>query len=158
MIPLNFYRDDDYVYYNNPNGITKKMTIADFEAVFDADSSELPSYTSSDGGKVLTVNSGGTGLEWGEVSGDIQIRFTDNISETTTIIPISYNEIKNAVLSGKAVRLVQPYEEDDSEYYTVYTLSSFENDSGTYYAYFIYGSNLATILSDDPDADMHGEG
>lgn len=33
MIPLNFYRDDEYVYYNNPNGITKKMTIADFEAM-----------------------------------------------------------------------------------------------------------------------------
>ena len=33
MIPLNFYRDDEYVYYNKPNGITKKMTIADFESV-----------------------------------------------------------------------------------------------------------------------------
>lgn len=32
MIPLNFYRDDEYVYYNNPNGITKKMSIADFES------------------------------------------------------------------------------------------------------------------------------
>ena len=71
MIPLKFYRDDEYVYYNNPNGITKKMTIADFEAVFNADASELPTYTSSDGGKVLTVNSGGTGLEWSEESSDI---------------------------------------------------------------------------------------
>ena len=69
MIPLNFYRDDNYVYYNNPNGITKKMTISDFEAVFNADASELPTYNSSDGGKVLAVNSGGTGLEWSESGG-----------------------------------------------------------------------------------------
>lgn len=33
MIPINFYRDDEYVYYNNPNGITRKMSIADFESV-----------------------------------------------------------------------------------------------------------------------------
>ena len=93
MIPLKFYRDDNYVYYNNPNGITKKMTIADFESLMSNESelpaytssnngevlsvdsdgdlewaslppAELPAYTSSDGGKVLAVNSGGTGLEW----------------------------------------------------------------------------------------------
>lgn len=95
MIPLNFYRDDDYVYYNNPNGITKKMTIADFESMMSNESElpeyssssqgkvlsvdsdgdlewaslppdELPAYSSSDGGKVLAVNSGGTGVEWDE--------------------------------------------------------------------------------------------
>ena len=38
MIPLNFYRDDEYVYYNNPNGITKKVTIADFESVMNGGS------------------------------------------------------------------------------------------------------------------------
>lgn len=95
MIPLNFYRDDEYVYYNNPNGITKKMTIADFESMMSNESelpeysssnqgevlsvdsdgyldwtslppAELPVYTSSDGGKVLAVNSVGTGVEWDE--------------------------------------------------------------------------------------------
>lgn len=33
MIEIKFYRDDEYVYYNNPNGITRKMTIAEFEAL-----------------------------------------------------------------------------------------------------------------------------
>lgn len=158
MIPLKFYRDDDYVYYNNPNGITKKMAIADFESIFDVDASELPAYTSSDAGKVLTVNSGGTGLEWGEVGGDLQISFTGDISEASTSINISYNEIKNAVLSGKAVRLVQPPEAEGSEFYSVYTLATFEEDDGTYYATFTCGSNVATLTSDDPDADMNGGG
>lgn len=95
MIEMKFYRDDEYVYYNNPNGITKKMTIADFESMMSGESelpeyssssqgkvlsvdsdgdlewaslppAELPAYTSSDGGKVLSVNSGGTGVEWDE--------------------------------------------------------------------------------------------
>lgn len=37
-------------------------SIAKWEAV----SSDLPTYTSADNGKVLTVNSGGTGVEWAE--------------------------------------------------------------------------------------------
>lgn len=129
MIPLNFYRDDNYVYYNNPNGITKKMSIADFESAM----------------------SGGGG-------GDLQISFTGDISEQSTIINISYNGIKNAVLSGKAVRLVQPYEGEGSAFYSVYTLITFENDDGSYYATFTCGSTDYTITSDDPDADMNGGG
>lgn len=90
MIPLNFYRDNEYVYYNNPNGITKKMTISDFEAMM-SDESELPAYTSSDGGKVLTVNSGGTGLEWGEVSGgnDFRVHITTSGDTMTSASPFS---------------------------------------------------------------------
>lgn len=30
MIPMTFYRDDEFVYVNNPDGITKKVPIADF--------------------------------------------------------------------------------------------------------------------------------
>lgn len=58
MISLNFYRDDEYVYYNNPNGITKKMAIAEFEAIMSGDS-VLPEYSSSSQGKVLSVDSDG---------------------------------------------------------------------------------------------------
>lgn len=49
MIPLNFYRDDNYVYYNNPNGITKKMTIADFEALMSGEGGGggVPVYSDS---------------------------------------------------------------------------------------------------------------
>ena len=88
MIPLKFYRDDEYVYINNPNGVTKKMTIAEFEDAFEADTSELPSYTSSDAGKVLAVNSGGTGLEWAESSGgslEFVGTLTYNPSQSSTV-------------------------------------------------------------------------
>lgn len=33
MVPLNFFRDKTHVYVNNPDGTTKKMSIADFEAM-----------------------------------------------------------------------------------------------------------------------------
>lgn len=56
MIPLNFYRDDEYVYYNNPNGITKKITIADFEAVMNGnggDNTKLLTFSYS--GETVTM-------------------------------------------------------------------------------------------------------
>lgn len=64
MIPLNFYRDDNYVYYNNPNGITKKMTIADFEAMMSGEGgSDIPEHSSSNQGEVLSVDANGD-LVW----------------------------------------------------------------------------------------------
>lgn len=33
MIKVTFYRDGEYVYINNPDGTTKRMTIADFESM-----------------------------------------------------------------------------------------------------------------------------
>lgn len=68
MIPLKFYRDDNYVYYNNPNGITKKMSIADFESIMNRES-ELPEYSSASQGKVLSVDSDGD-LEWASLPPD----------------------------------------------------------------------------------------
>lgn len=114
MIPLNFYRDDDYVYYNNPNGITKKMTIAEFESMMSNESelpeysssnqgevlsvdsngdldwaslppAELPSYTSSDGGKILTVTSGGTGVEWDEPQSDVPTYTSSDAGKVLTV-------------------------------------------------------------------------
>ena len=52
MIELKFYRDDEYVYINNPDGTTRKVAIEDFEGAFDVDTSELPAYTSSDKGVI----------------------------------------------------------------------------------------------------------
>lgn len=64
MIPLKFYRDDNYVYYNNPNGITKKMTIAEFEAMMSGEGgSDIPEHSSSNQGEVLSVDANGD-LEW----------------------------------------------------------------------------------------------
>lgn len=33
MIEMKYYRDNEYVYINNTDGITKKISIADFEGV-----------------------------------------------------------------------------------------------------------------------------
>lgn len=81
MIPLNFYRDDNYVYYNNPNGITKKMTIAEFEAVM-----------SGDGG-------GGSG-------GATVVNFVqDPDSPSTVKTDKTFAEIRTAMQSGYVVAI-----------------------------------------------------
>lgn len=80
MIELKFYRDGEYVYINNPDGTTKRVAIEDFEDMFDVDTAELPAYTSSDAGKVLAVNSNGTGLEWDESGGGIDFSNPEYIS------------------------------------------------------------------------------
>lgn len=106
MITLKFYRDDEYVYINNPNGTTKQMSIEDFFSVFDVDTSVLPAYTLSDAGKILTVNNAGTGLEWGESGGvDYLYPVTITYDETTDSFTLdkTYNEILGAFNAGKYV-------------------------------------------------------
>lgn len=63
MIPLRFYRDDKNVYYNNPDGTTKSMTIQEFEEHFSGGSGGLPEYDSGNAGEVLSVDAGGN-LTW----------------------------------------------------------------------------------------------
>lgn len=63
MIPLRFYRDDKNVYYNNPDGTTKSMTIQEFEEHFSGGSGGLPEYDSGNAGEVLSVDAGGD-LTW----------------------------------------------------------------------------------------------
>lgn len=106
MIPLNFYRDDEYVYINNPDGTTKRVPIEDFENTFNADTAELPAYTSSDAGKVLTVNSGGTGVEWGEIASIdylYPVTVTYNSETDSYTLDKTYNEILGALNAGKYV-------------------------------------------------------
>ena len=106
MIKMTFYRDDEYVYINNPDGTTKKMSIADFESVFGADTSELPAYTSADSGKVLTVNNDGTGLEWGEIASIdylYPVTVTYNSETDSYTLDKTYNEILGALNDGKYV-------------------------------------------------------
>ena len=100
MIELKFYRDDEYVYINNPDGTTKRVAIEDFEAMFDVDTSELPAYTSSDAGKVLVVNNDGTGLEWGE-SGIEHKTITATLANNFTALANSNNFILADMLSFK---------------------------------------------------------
>lgn len=77
MIPLNFYRDDEYVYYNNPNGITKKMTIADFESVM------------SGGGYDIIIDGGD----------DI----TEATENTCTVVKFDVAEVQRKIQSGTPV-------------------------------------------------------
>ena len=103
MIELKFYRDYEYVYINNPDGTTKRVTIEDFENTFNVDTAELPTYTSSDAGKVLVVNSDGTGLEWAEGGGgasDNQYLLTlDGEGD----IDNSVSDVSSALYSGKTI-------------------------------------------------------
>lgn len=66
MIPLRFFRDKTHVYINNPDGTTKKMTIAEFEAMLEGSGgggSDIPEHSSSNQGEVLSVDSNGD-LVW----------------------------------------------------------------------------------------------
>lgn len=59
MIPVRFYRDDKNVYYNNPDGTTKQMTIQEFEQHFSGGSGDLPEYSAANQGEMLSVDSDG---------------------------------------------------------------------------------------------------
>lgn len=64
MIPLRFFKDKTHVYVNNPSGITKKMTIAEFEAMMNGEGgSDIPEHSSSNQGDVLSVDADGD-LVW----------------------------------------------------------------------------------------------
>lgn len=134
MIELKFYRDDEYVYINNPDGTTKRVVIEDFEAMFDVDTAELPTYTSSDAGKVLVVNNDGTGLEWGEGGSTVLIVECEVVEDTAhnaTIYTLNktWKEIHDAYLNGSVIvnengfycAVLQCYAIDDTDYGVSYT-------------------------------------
>ena len=100
MIPLNFYRDDEYVYYNNPNGITKKMTIADFESAI-----------SGGGGdnNIFSVN----------------FSYTESFE---LVCDKSYNDILSAISSGKPILAVRNTENGSQNglWFTSFLTTDFE--------------------------------
>lgn len=97
MIPLRFFRDKTHVYVNNPDGITKQMTIADFEAM-------------------LNGSGGGSG------SGGVLVVKTLYDEGGTSHLDKTYAEICSAISEGK---LVITYEFDKDEetgtFYTAFT-------------------------------------
>lgn len=120
MIPMTFYRDDEYVYYNNPNGITKKMTIAEFEAMMSGDS-ELPAYSSSNSGEVLSVDSDGD-LEWKTLTlpsdGILVVKMLYNAEADRTHLDKTYDEICEAISDGKLVITCEGEKDDETDVYS----------------------------------------
>lgn len=81
MIPLKFYRDDEYVYINNPDGTTKRVPIEDFESAISGEGG-----SSGSGGGTTVVNF-----------------VQDPNSPTTVKTDKTYSEIRTAMQSGYVV-------------------------------------------------------
>ena len=100
----------------------------------------LPTVTSSDEGKVLTVNSSGAWAAANASGGGnifvVGITYNDNTS--TYSMNKTWTEIFNAV---KAHKFILGEWEREEEYYDIFTCYGVENDSGIYYVRMILGSN-----------------
>lgn len=83
MIPMKFYRDDEYVYINNPDGTTKKVAIEDFESAI-----------SGEGG-------GGSGFATMVVN--VTASFNPDNGYTITNVDADVADIKTAFLEGSFI-------------------------------------------------------
>lgn len=119
MIPLRFFRDKTHVFINNPQGITKQMSIAEFEAMLNG-----------------SGGTGGAGLVVQELYNDVG---------GYSYLDKTFSEIQDASKDG-AVLVLSSYEEDgttlmvNTAYVTyagitpngvsnsVITISAFENE------------------------------
>lgn len=68
--------------------------------------SDLPTYDSGDAGKVLAVNSGGTGTEWSDISEIFIIEVSD--TDSGMVLNKTYTEIHQAMVDGKIVFVINP--------------------------------------------------
>lgn len=97
MIPLRFYRDKSHVYVNNPDGITKQMSIADFEAM-------------------LNGSGGGSG------SGGVLVVKTLHDGGSTSHLDKTYAEICSAISEGKLVITYEFYKDEETGvFYSAFT-------------------------------------
>lgn len=92
MIPLRFYRDKSHVYVNNPDGITKQMSIADFEAM---------------------LNGGGGG---GDSAGIFVVNKLYNAETHVYYLDKTFAEICGAISAGKLVVTFSVFEKDGTFY------------------------------------------
>ena len=151
MIPLNFYRDDNYVYYNNPNGITKKMSIADFEDMLNGSGGDLPEHSSSNQGDVLSVDANG-GLVWKTLPPQSdEIFIVHKLYNTETSIyslDKTFTEICNAISDGKLVITFESFEEDNTFYGAVTGIinNAFLDEDTNTNTVEIFGSNYYTVF------------
>lgn len=82
MIEMKFYRDDEYVYINNPDGTTKRATIEDFESAISGEGG-------SSGGDIL------------DVTVEVKVKSADNIEVLNRSVAIK--DIVSAVRENKTV-------------------------------------------------------
>lgn len=133
MIPLRFYRDDKNVYYNNPNGTTKSMTIQEFEEHFSVGSGGLPEYDSGNAGEVLSVDDGGN-LTWRTLppSGVTYFDAVVDYSERTVTCDVTKADIASIINSGShpVIRFNSP--EDGGKIYEPLDCVYGDNTNGAY--------------------------
>lgn len=98
MIPLRFFRDKTHVYINNPDGTTKKMTIADFEAMLDG-------------------SGGGGGGGGGDSEGILKVITRQNPDTGYSYLDKSFSEISSAMADGKIVVVYEAVLDDDDVVY-----------------------------------------
>ena len=150
MIEMKFYRDDEYVYINNPDGTTKRVPIEDFEAVMSG-KSELPTYSSTNSGEVLSVDSDGD-LEWTRVSGGTSIPvFSATWNGETLVTEDSFSTIFNAYRESGIVIL--RFDDSASASYTAFIVAM---GSDGYYISFVdnyYNSNLSVTVYGNNGSD-----
>lgn len=121
MIPLRFFRDKTHVYVNNPDGTTKQMTIAEFEAMLSGEGGgDIPEYSPSNQGDVLSVDAGGD-LVWKTLpppSESVLIVHKLNNEQTSAYyLDKTYSEISTALADGKTVAVCEAYEYEGSYVY-----------------------------------------
>lgn len=108
------------------------------------ESAQLPTVSSIDNGKVLTVANGAWGV------GNGQIYF---VTQTETGIAESYNELKALVSNNIPVFITMYNDElEGSEAYVIYSLSSLEKHNEIYFASFAGAFEYDASDPNDPMA------
>lgn len=115
-----------------------------------AASDELPAKSASDAGKVLTVNSAGTGVEWSSVGGggSCKVEIIDLPSADTqdqTTVTNLYNSISAALSAGKTVIgkiHVSAMANSSTDYYLDLSVVMDYDDSGTANTTYYFRSSL----------------
>lgn len=127
MIPVRFYRDDDYIYFNNPDGLTKKIPISDFEAIMSGE--------------------GGSG-------GSLIVTLTVNESDKLTT-ESSYDDIvTNGVLKGKIPVFLLTSDENGTGVSYLYAYQIIDDGEAGSHRIYVTGAIEATLESQSSTGAM----
>ena len=138
MIPVHFYRDKDYVYINNTDGITKKMTIEEFNACFSDDS-------------------GGGGGDEPQADIVVRMNLTDQKMYAEDLVtPVSYTDLITPFTEGKTIKMLSIGEDNVGTFFLVRMRVLY----GTYEALFVGVPSTAAspvcidMAADSPTAQL----